>query len=52
MAGYAVRGGNVLHMVCDLTIGANNTIFGQTGPKVVFFFLVKEGSHSKAKKKI
>ena len=53
MAGYAVRGGNVLHMVYDLTIEADNTIFGQTGPKVVFFFfLVKEGSHSKAKKKI
>ena len=28
----------MLHMVCDLTIEADNAIFGQTGPKVVFFF--------------
>ena len=40
MAGYAVRGGNVLHMVSDLTIGADNTIFGQISPKVVFFFFL------------
>ena len=37
MAGYAVGGGHVLHMVCDLTIAADNAIFGQTGPKVVIF---------------
>lgn len=35
VAGYAVGGGHVLHMVCDLTIAADNAIFGQTGPKVV-----------------
>nr|GMC86235.1 1,4-Dihydroxy-2-naphthoyl-CoA synthase, peroxisomal [Ipomoea batatas] len=35
VAGYAVGGGHVLHlhMVCDLTIAADNAIFGQTGPK-------------------
>lgn len=37
VAGYAVGGGHVLHMVCDLTIAAENAIFGQTGPKVLFF---------------
>ena len=31
--GYAVGGGNVLNVVCDLTIAADNAIFGQTGPK-------------------
>lgn len=36
VAGYAVGGGHVLHMVCDLTIAADNAIFGQTGPKVQF----------------
>ena len=36
IAGYAVGGGHVLHMVCDLTIAADNAIFGQTGPKVIF----------------
>jgi 1,4-dihydroxy-2-naphthoyl-CoA synthase len=35
VAGYAVGGGHVLHMVCDLTIAADNAIFGQTGPKVI-----------------
>ncbi len=34
VAGYAVGGGHVLHMVCDLTIAADNAVFGQTGPKV------------------
>lgn len=38
VAGYAVGGGHVLHMVCDLTIAADNAIFGQTGPKVLEFF--------------
>jgi naphthoate synthase len=37
VAGYAIGGGNVLHVVCDLTIAANNAIFGQTGPKVGSF---------------
>ncbi len=32
--GYAIGGGHVLHVVCDLTIAADNAIFGQTGPKV------------------
>jgi len=35
--GYAVGGGNVLHLVCDLTIAADNAIFGQTGPRVGSF---------------
>jgi 1,4-dihydroxy-2-naphthoyl-CoA synthase len=34
VAGYAVGGGHVLHMVCDITIAADNAVFGQTGPKV------------------
>jgi naphthoate synthase len=34
VAGYAVGGGHVLHLVCDLTIAADNARFGQTGPKV------------------
>jgi naphthoate synthase len=37
VAGYAVGGGHVLHMMCDLTIAADNAIFGQTGPKVGSF---------------
>ena len=37
VAGYAIGGGHVLHVVCDLTIAANNAIFGQTGPKVGSF---------------
>lgn len=37
VAGYAIGGGHVLHMICDLTIAANNAIFGQTGPKVGSF---------------
>jgi len=37
VAGYAVGGGHVLHLVCDLTIAADNAIFGQTGPKVGSF---------------
>ena len=35
--GYAIGGGNVLNVVCDLTIAADNAIFGQTGPKVGSF---------------
>jgi naphthoate synthase len=37
VAGYAVGGGHVLHIVCDLTIAADNARFGQTGPKVGSF---------------
>ncbi len=37
VAGYAIGGGHVLHLICDLTIAANNAIFGQTGPKVGSF---------------
>ena len=37
VAGYAVGGGNVLQVVCDLTIAADNARFGQTGPKVGSF---------------
>src|SRR5215216_2088853 len=37
VAGYAVGGGQVLHLVCDLTIAADNARFGQTGPKVGSF---------------
>lgn len=35
--GYAIGGGHVLHMICDLTIAADNARFGQTGPKVGSF---------------
>ncbi|CAG9460653.1 unnamed protein product [Pedinophyceae sp. YPF-701] len=37
VAGYAVGGGHILHMMCDLTIAADNAVFGQTGPKVGSF---------------
>src|SRR5512139_4121951 len=37
VAGYAIGGGDVLHVICDLTIAADNAIFGQTGPKVGSF---------------
>lgn len=37
VAGYAIGGGHVLHMLCDLTIAAENARFGQTGPKVGSF---------------
>lgn len=37
VAGYAIGGGHVLHVVCDLTISADNAIFGQTGPRVGSF---------------
>lgn len=35
--GYAIGGGHVLHVVCDLTIASENAMFGQTGPKVGSF---------------
>ncbi|HPS80185.1 MAG TPA: 1,4-dihydroxy-2-naphthoyl-CoA synthase, partial [Thermoanaerobaculaceae bacterium] len=37
VAGYAIGGGHVLHLVCDLTIAAENARFGQTGPRVGSF---------------
>ncbi len=37
VAGYAVGGGHILHLVCDLTIAADNAQFGQTGPRVGSF---------------
>jgi naphthoate synthase len=37
VAGYAIGGGHVLHLMCDLTIAADNAVFGQTGPKVGSF---------------
>lgn len=37
VAGYAIGGGHVLHVVCDLTIAADNAVFGQTGPIVGSF---------------
>lgn len=37
VAGYAIGGGHVLHVICDLTIAANNARFGQVGPKVGSF---------------
>jgi len=37
IAGYAIGGGHVLHVICDLSIAADNAIFGQTGPKVGSF---------------
>ncbi len=37
VAGYAIGGGHVMHVICDLTIAADNAIFGQTGPKVGSF---------------
>jgi naphthoate synthase len=37
VAGYAIGGGHVLHLMCDLTIAGENAVFGQTGPKVGSF---------------
>ena len=37
VAGYAIGGGNILQLMCDLTIAADNAVFGQTGPKVGSF---------------
>ncbi len=54
--GNAVGGGNVLNVVCDLTIAADNAIFGQTGPKVGSFdagycsgYLARIVGHKKAR---
>lgn len=56
VAGYAIGGGHVLHVVCDLTIAADNAIFGQTGPKVGSFdagygsgLLARNIGHKKAR---
>lgn len=56
VAGYAIGGGHVLHVVCDLTIAAENALFGQTGPKVGSFdggygsgYLARIVGHKKAR---
>lgn len=56
VAGYAIGGGHVLHLVCDLTIAANNARFGQTGPVVGSFdagygagYLARVVGHKKAR---
>ena len=56
VAGYAIGGGHVLHLVCDLTIAADNAVFGQTGPKVGSFdggfgssYLARIVGHKKAR---
>src|ERR687887_1384262 len=56
VAGYAIGGGHVLHVVCDLTIAADNARFGQTGPRVGSFdagygstLLAKQVGQKKAK---
>ena len=56
VAGYAIGGGHVLHVVCDLTIAADNAVFGQTGPNVGSFdagygsgYLARIVGHKKAK---
>jgi len=56
VAGYAIGGGNVLATVCDLTIAAENAIFGQTGPRVGSFdagygstYLARIVGHKKAR---
>jgi naphthoate synthase len=45
IAGYAVGGGHILHMVCDLSIAADNALFGQTGPMVGSFDAGYGSSH-------
>ena len=56
VAGFAIGGGHVLHVVCDLTIAADNAVFGQTGPKVGSFdagygsgYLARIIGHKKAR---
>ena len=56
VAGYAIGGGHVLHLVCDLTIAADNARFGQTGPRVGSFdagygasYLARVVGHKKAR---
>ncbi|GAB5036197.1 dihydroxynaphthoic acid synthetase [Nannochloropsis oceanica] len=45
VAGYAIGGGHILHMLCDLTISADNAVFGQTGPRVGSFDAGYGSSH-------
>ena len=45
VAGYAVGGGHILHMVCDITIAAENAVFGQTGPRMGSFDAGYGSSH-------
>jgi len=56
VAGYAIGGGHVLHVICDLTIAADNAVFGQTGPRVGSFdggygatYLARIIGHKKAR---
>jgi naphthoate synthase len=56
VAGFAIGGGHVLHVVCDLTIAAENAVFGQTGPRVGSFdggygatYLARIIGHKKAR---
>jgi len=56
VAGFAIGGGHVLHVVCDLTIAADNAVFGQTGPRVGSFdggygasFLARHVGHKRAR---
>jgi naphthoate synthase len=56
VARYAIGGGHVLHLICDLTIAADNAIFGQTGPKVGSFdggygatYMARVVGHKKAR---
>jgi naphthoate synthase len=56
VSGYAIGGGHVLHVVCDLTISSDNAVFGQTGPKVGSFdagygsgYLARIVGHKKAR---
>jgi naphthoate synthase len=56
VAGYAIGGGHVLHLICDLTIAADNAVFGQTGPRVGSFdggygatYLARIVGHKKAR---
>lgn len=56
VSGFAIGGGHVLHVVCDLTIAADNAIFGQTGPRVGSFdagygsgYLARIIGHKKAR---
>ncbi len=56
VAGYAIGGGHVLHLICDLTIAADNARFGQTGPRVGSFdagygatYMARVVGHKKAR---
>ena len=56
VAGYAIGGGHVLHVLCDLTIAADNAVFGQTGPRVGSFdggwgatYMARVVGHKKAR---